>query len=62
MLVNVQKDGFETISHDLRIFFDKMTIARSEDIIKDDTSILNLFKILLVSANTSVQFKQRKFE
>ena len=33
-----------------------MTIARSEDINKGDTSILNLFKELLVSANTSVQF------
>ena len=33
-----------------------MYIARSEDISKDDTSIFNLFKILLVSVNTSVQF------
>ena len=37
-------------------YFWQMTIARSEDINKDDTSILNLFKELLVSANTSVQF------
>ena len=33
-----------------------MNIARSGDINKDDTSILNLFKKLLVSANTPVQF------
>ena len=43
-------------------YFWQMTIARSEDINKDDASILNLFKKLLVSANTSVQFYQRKFE
>ena len=34
----------------------QMTIARSEDINKDDISILNLFKKLLVSANTLVHF------
>ena len=33
-----------------------MTIARSEGINEDDTSILNLLKKLLVSANTLVQF------
>ena len=33
-----------------------MTIARCEETNKDDTSILNLLKKRLVSANTSVQF------
>ena len=37
-------------------YFWHMTIARSADISKDDTSILNLYKKLLVSANTSVEF------
>ena len=37
-------------------YFWQMTITRSEDINKDDTSISNLFKQLLDSANTSVQF------
>ena len=36
--------------------FLQMTKARSEDISKDGTSILNLLKKLLVSANTSVPF------
>ena len=35
-----------------------MTISRSEDISKDDTSILNLLKKLLVSANTSVDLTE----
>ena len=43
-------------------YFWQIIIARNEDINKDDTSIVNLFKKLLVSANTSVQLKQRKFK
>ena len=39
-----------------------MTVARGEDINKDGKCILILFTTLLVSANTSIQFKQRKFE
>ena len=35
-----------------------MAIARSGNLSKDDTSILNLLKKLLVSANTSVQFSR----
>ena len=42
--------------HMISEFFLLMTIARSDHINKDDTSILNLFKKLLASANTSVQF------
>ena len=38
-----------------------MTIARSEEFIKDDTCIFNLFTKLSVSVNTSIQFEQRKF-
>ena len=33
-----------------------MTIARSEDINKDDTTKLNLLKKRLVTANNSAQF------
>ena len=37
-------------------YFWQMTMAQSDDINKDDRSILNLFKKLLVSANTSVEW------
>ena len=40
-------------------YFWQMTIARNEDINRNDISILKLFKKLLVSANTSVQFNRR---
>ena len=57
----VQQDGKRWISDDITWFpkyFWQMTIARSKDVNKDDTSILNLFKKLLFSANTSWQFKR----
>ena len=37
-------------------YFWQITVARSKDINKEDTWILNLFRKRLVSANTSVQF------
>ena len=43
-------------------YFWQMTIAWSDTINKDDTFIFNFFIKLYVSANTSVQFKERKFE
>ena len=38
-----------------------MTIAQSEDTNKDDTSILSLFKKLLVSANLTEEIRIAKF-
>ena len=45
MLSKMQKDGFETISHDFRNIFDNwLSHLSKEDINNDDISILDLLK------------------
>ena len=54
----LSKGAKRWIGDDIRIYAIFLTndYRKGGDISKDDTSILNLFKKFLVSANTSVQF------